>query len=80
MTKQRRLMVSDELAALTVVLYSATQDCFHIELMEEYILNNIKISFHTKELPQYRIVGVFNNDIEADEYIKEFQKNLDLKK
>lgn len=60
-------------AHLSVALYSISQNCFHIEELHQYIELNIRNALHKVNKNDYRLIGVFNNDIEADEYIEAFR-------
>lgn len=66
-----------EIALLTVALYSVSQDCFHIEKLHEYISLNIRNALHLLDNGGYKMIGIFNNDIEADKYIEVFRKKID---
>lgn len=65
-----------EIGRLTAALYSVSQDCFHIETSLEYAKTNITNSFLLSNKGDYRLIGVFNSDIEADTYIEVFRKNI----
>lgn len=64
---------------LQAVLYSVSQDCFHIEPIEQYIQINVRNSLLKLNSSDYRLIGLFENPREADRYIRSF-KNAFLKK
>ena len=63
-----------ETAHLSVALYSVSQNCFHIEELYQYIELNVRNSLHKVNKNDYRLIGIFNNDIEAGEYIEIFKE------
>lgn len=65
-----------ETAHLSVVLYSLSQNCFHIEELHQYIEFNIRNALHKVNKNDYRLIGVFNSDIEAGEYIEIFKEKI----
>ena len=70
------MFVSVKVSNLTVALYSVEQDCFHIEKLHEYIHTNVTTSFMGSREAGYKMIGIFNNDIEADTYIETFKSFL----
>lgn len=63
-------------AHLSAALYSVSQNCFHIEELHEYIGLNIKNALHYFNKSDYRLIGVFNSDVEAADYIDVFRKTI----
>ena len=67
-----------ETAHLSVALYSVSQNCFHIEELHQYVELNIRNALHKVNKNDYRLIGVFNNDIEAGEYIEVFRGKINV--
>ena len=59
------------------VLYSVSQGCFHLETLEDYIKKNSEDCLRGK-FSDYKLIGVFENDEEADTYIKRFNTWLGI--
>lgn len=70
------MFVSKEVSLLIVALYSVEQDCFHIEELHQYIHTNVISCLMKFEEAGYRMIGIFNSDLEADAYIEVFKKYL----
>jgi len=66
-----------ELFKKSVVLYSLKQKAFHIEILEDYIRSNL-YSLSVKSEPQYFLIGIFENDEDASDYIDIISKKLKL--
>lgn len=54
----------------TAVLYSFEQKAFHIETLSDYCRSNIEAS-KRNIAHQYRLIGIADDDQEADEMIKQ---------
>lgn len=67
-----------EMGKLVVALYSVSQDCFHVEQLCEYIELNIKNGLLRVNTNDYKMIGVFNSDIEAGGYIETFKSYLKI--
>lgn len=68
--------IKKELANLTAVLFSVSQQAFHIEPLRDYVEENIKCSM-IKGKDDYRLIAICDTDTEADIYIKEFRYYLE---
>lgn len=66
-----------QIANLSVALYSVSQNCFHIETLEDYIKSNIRKSTLKYKGDSYRLIGVFDSDVEANTYIETVREKLD---
>ena len=66
-----------ELLKKSVVLYSLKQKCFHIERLEDYIRTNL-YSLLVKSEPQYFLIGIFENDNDANQFIDIISKKLKI--
>lgn len=66
-----------ELLKKSVVLYSLKQKFFHIERLEDYIRSNL-YALSVKSEPQYFLIGVFENDNDASEFINIISLKLKL--
>jgi hypothetical protein len=64
---------------IKAVLYSVSQGCFHLETLEDYIKNNLENCLAGKSL-DYRLIGVFETDKEADRFISRFDNWLKIVK
>ncbi len=80
MAKKFPLCPSPEIAHLTAALYSISQDCFHIEPLQDYVKLNLSDAFIKSSKGDYRLVGIFNSDTDADAYIDECRNNMKLLK
>lgn len=69
--------VPKDIAKLSAVLFSVSQQAFHLESLADYIESNIKVSL-TNSKNDYRLIGVFENDVEGDSYIEQFRKHQKL--
>lgn len=67
-----------EIGRLVVALYSVSQDCFHVEQLCEYIESNIKSGLLRLNKNDYKLIGIFNSDIEAGDYIETFKSFLKI--
>lgn len=74
MNQNKKLFPTKEMAILTAVLYSVSQNCFHIEKLHEYVEKNIQHAMHKLNKSDWKLIGVFNNDMEAHEYIETFKR------
>ena len=74
---QTKITSTKKISNLFSVLYSESQNCFHIERLSDTIVHNLKYIFVEERKSDYRLVGVFNNYIEADEYIKQLRKQIE---
>lgn len=66
-----------KLRYLNVALYSKSQDCFHIETLEDYVMINVERSILKLNPPDFRLIGIFETGIEANDYIESFRKIKD---
>ena len=57
----------------TVVEYSKSQKCFHINTLNGMVKSNLRVFFSDKQC-DYLPIGIFNNDKEAHEYIEKMKK------
>lgn len=76
MNKEQLILPNKQLGKLVVALYSTEQDCFHLETIHEYLTNNIQCAMF-KKYNDFKMIGIFNSDIQGDKYIetfREFQK------
>jgi len=76
------LFPNKEIAKLIAALYSVSQDCFHIEQLNEYVENNITHSMRKLNKNDYRLIGVFETELQANDYIevlKKYQKEFSEK-
>ena len=71
--------ITKEIGTKTAVLYSVSQDCFHLETVKEYIESNIRVSFMQTQ-NDYRLIAIANNDTEGDAYIEVFRNHLEKAK
>jgi hypothetical protein len=60
---------------LSAVLFSASQQAFHIEPLKDYVKENVMICA-IGDKGDYRLIGIFEDDLQADAYIEEFRKVL----
>lgn len=67
------------IGSLKAVLYSVEQDAFHLETINEYLDINVRNAILRRNKNDYKLVGIFNTDIEADKYIETFRKHLKVK-
>lgn len=56
---------------IKAVLYSVSQECFHLETLEDYIKKNSENCL-TGKSSDYKLIGVFEKDEEADRFINRF--------
>jgi len=63
-----------ETGKLVAVLYSLSQDCFHLETINDYLKTNIQNGLMKRNKNDYRLIGITNSDVEGDTLIQEFQK------
>jgi len=63
-----------ETGKLVAVLYSLSQDCFHLETVQDYLKTNIQNGLMKRNKNDYRLIGITNSDVEGDTLIIEFQK------
>lgn len=70
------LIPNKKIANLSVALYSVSQKCFHIELLHEYVAHNVTHALNDLNKEDYRLIGIFENDVEAGEYIDTFRQFL----
>jgi len=68
MTKGK--IVDEKIGVKSVALYSLSQNCFHIETLIEYINSNLKYLLVTKRKSDWVLIGVFDNNLEAHDYIE----------
>ncbi len=71
---------SKEIGNKTAVLYSVSQDCFHLETVFDYITSNIKTSVIKSKGGDYRLICICDSDIAGDAFIEKFksiQKKFD---
>ena len=54
---------------IKAVLYSVSQDCFHLETLEDYIKKNSEDCLAGKS-SDYRLIGVFDSENEADAFME----------
>ena len=71
--------IRKEYKSLTAVLYSVSQNAFHLETLKEYIDSNIRVSLMQAE-NDYRLIAIVNDDIEGDAFIEEFRTYLEKAK
>lgn len=71
-----KFIPNKQLANLSVALYSVSQDCFHIETLSDYIVSNLRKSYMKYEGDCYRLIGIFNSDVEAGDYIEIVRQQL----
>ncbi len=72
-------IIPDEMAKMSVALFSESQNCFHIEELRQYIEITVRDAIHKKGDNDYMLIGIFNNDEEASEFIaliRDTQKKL----
>jgi hypothetical protein len=55
------------------VLYSVSQEVFHIESLSDYIAKNMR-DIYSSNYNDYKLIGVFNDYREADKFIDRFEK------
>jgi len=60
---------------MVAVLYSHQQKCFHIELVDEYIQNNIRCIV-TKSVNQFELVGIADNYEQGDQLIRSLSEKF----
>jgi len=77
MNYNKLLLAPQSVSKLTAVLYSVSQDCFHLEEVQDYININVRNALSKVNKNDYRLIGIFENDIKGDEYIERFRKYLD---
>lgn len=63
-----------ETGQLVAVLYSVSQDCFHLETVNDYIKTNIQDGLVKHNKNDYRLIGIANSDMQGDTLIEEFKK------
>ena len=68
-----KIAPTEEILKMTAVLYSVSQDCFHLETVREYLNDNILKSAQDVRSSDYFIIGIAENDTKGDEYIKMFK-------
>lgn len=71
-----KIIPNKEISELVVALYSKSQNCFHIEDLHSYVKENIYISLLPECKPDYILIGVFNEELIAHDYIEEFKNKL----
>ena len=67
-------IASKEIGYKTAVLYSADQDCFHLETVYDYINLNVRRCLVQAKCNEYRLICICNSDIEGDAFIEKFRK------
>lgn len=55
------------------VLYSVSQEVFHVESLSDYIAKNMR-DIYSSNYNDYKLIGVFNDYREADKFIDRFEK------
>lgn len=65
---------TNEILNLTAVLYSVSQDCYHIEKIQDYLKQNITVAMNGIKKSDYSLIGIFKSDVEGDRYIEMFKK------
>jgi len=72
--------VKKEIGGKSVALYSVTQNCFHIEQVRDYIITNFQtLTIKTIE-DDWALIGIFDSDLQAHDFIEEIRKNIPNKK
>ena len=67
-------LAPQSVSKLTAVLYSVSQDCFHLEEIQDYININVRNALHKVNKNDYRLIGIFENDVKGGEYIEQIRK------
>lgn len=55
------------------VLFSVSQEMFHVESLSDYIAKNIR-DIYTDNYSDYKLIGVFDDYGEVDKFIVRFEK------
>jgi len=72
-----------EIGHLSVILYSESQDCFHVEDLHDCILSNLKRVIFNKDLSDHHLVGIADSGSEINvmiELIRELHATPDRRK
>jgi hypothetical protein len=59
----------------TVVEYSVSQDCFHVQSLLDALKDNLMDAF-VKSTPEYAIIGIFEDEISAHNYTELVRASL----
>jgi len=57
---------------ITALLYSKSQNCFHIEPLQEYIISQYKSYIIGGNLQGYQLIGVFESIEEANDWTEKY--------
>lgn len=68
-----KIAPTKEILKMTAVLYSVSQDCFHLETMQEFLNDNILKSAQGVICNDYVLIGIAENDVKGGEYIEIFK-------
>lgn len=74
---KKGVIPSKEIAELIVALYSVSQDCFHVEQLKDYVFTNTRNSLMKHNKSDYRLIGIFEKELDAHDYIDIFRKTLE---
>lgn len=55
------------------VLYSVSQEVFHVESLGDYISKNMR-DIYSNNYNDYKLIGVFDDYREADKFMDRFEK------
>lgn len=55
------------------VLYSVSQEVFHVESLSDYIAKNMR-DIYSNNYNDYKLIGVFSDYGEADKFMDRFEK------
>ena len=60
---------------LSAALFSVGQQAFHIEPLKEHVKQNVMNSVQGGT-NDFRLIGIFENDLDAHDYIESFKESL----
>lgn len=68
-----KIAPTKDILGMTAVLYSVSQDCFHLETIMEHLNDNIIKTSTKANCSDYVIIGIAENDVKGGEYIELFK-------
>lgn len=60
------------------VEYSISQDCFHVDDLENVLKINTSDMISKNNWTDYKIIGIFNTQEEATEYASECRRKIEM--
>lgn len=72
-TPKLGIVPTAEIANMTAVLYSAEQDCYHLEPMQEYLKNNIQHALCKEAYNSYQLISIAKDDLTGNDIVAQFR-------